>query len=274
MSVLTATSEGVVYYVRVLPATTTYTEAGAVTWASSPRGLLLLLAVQSPVANTPGWLRVSVSNGPPLATADFWIDGGAVAYTTDLDENGQAVGSSVPLPALAAGSHVLSVATPTASTTATFEVTNEPLVYPTPVAADSGPIPVAQTGVVRWVLQDLVESTDFIFPINPSKMSAPHAARVFTTEHSTAPDGQSLTFEGAPVGVDWTIEGTCLTQGFHDALDGFLALPRRVYLIDHLSRAWVVSLESINWSRLAAAYNDWAHTYVIKAIIYSGPEQT
>lgn len=73
--------------------------------------------------------------------------------------------------------------------------------------------------------------------------------------------------------MDWSLEGTCRTEEFHDKLEEYLALPRRVFLIDHLSRAWTVSLESIAWTRLAEAYNDWAFTYVLKAIIYAGPVQ-
>jgi hypothetical protein len=83
-----------------------------------------------------------------------------------------------------------------------------------------------------------------------------------------------LVFEGFPIGVDWTLEGTVRTQDFHDQLETFLAMPRRLYLIDHLSRAWTVSLESIAWTRLPEAYNDWAFTYQLKAIIYAGPVQT
>lgn len=273
MSLTAPLSEGVVYYVRVNPATADFTDTGTVTWASSPRLFPLLLDVLV-VGTTPAWMRVSVANGDPLDQVSFWVDGGATIWELTLDEDGSAVNTSIPLPALAVGEHVLTVATSTTSTTATFTVTDETAAYPDEPDADLDAVAVIQTGVVRWVLQDPTTGhTNFIFPINPHKMSSPHAARVFTTEHSTAPDGQALTFEGAPVGVDWSIEGTVRTQGFHDALEGFLATPRRLHLIDHLSRAWTVSLESIAWSRLPEAYNDWAFTYVLKAIIYAGPRQ-
>lgn len=275
MTLLAPVSQGVVYYLRVHPATTTYTDTGTATWTSGARVAPLLVQVLADVATTPAWLRVTVSNGTPLDPVNFSVDGGATVFSATLDINGQVIGISIPLPALTAGSHTVTATTPTLTATVSFSVTNPPTSYPVGQAPDSPPVLVAQTGVVRrWVLQDPTSGgQSFIFPISPNKMSAPHAARVFATEHSTAPNGQPLTFEGASVGVDWTIEGTCRTQGFHDTLETFLSMPRRVYLIDHLGRAWTVSLEAINWSRLHEAYNDWAFTYQLKAIIYAGPTQ-
>jgi hypothetical protein len=263
-------SEGVVYYLRVVPATSTYTDTGTVTWASTLRVTPLLLTVLSDVLTTPSWLKISVSNGVPLAGVDFSIDGGVTVLSATLDEDGQIVGMSVPLAALTAATHTVTATSSTLTATTSFAVTNAPVSYPVGLVADAAPVLVAQTDVVRWVLQDpTTGGASFVFPSNPSKMSTPHAARVFATEHSTAPDGQPLTFEGAPVGVDWTIEGTVRTQEFHDALETFLAMPRRVYLIDHLDRAWTVTVESIAWTRLPEAYNDWAFTYQLKAIIYA-----
>jgi len=274
MTVLSPVSEGVVYYVRVHPATTTYTDTGAVTWASSVRLALLQVEAQAVVATTPAWLKVTVSNGAPLDPVNFSVDGGVTIFSATLDDNGQVIGISIPLPALTAGSHTITATTPTLSGSVSFTVTNAPVSYPVGPVADIPPVLVTQTGVVRWVLTNPTSGGQvYVFPINPNKMSTPHAARVFVTEHSTAPDGQPLTFEGAPVGVDWTIEGACRTSEFHDTLETFLAMPRRVYLTDPLSRAWTVTLESIAWTRLPEAYNDWAFTYQLKAIIYAGPVQ-
>jgi hypothetical protein len=274
MTVLAPVSEGVVYYVRVHPATTTYTDTGTVTWAGGARVAPLQVEILAAVLTTPSWLKVTVSNGVPNDPVNFSIDGGVTIFGATLDSNGQVIGMSIPLPALTAGSHTITATTPTLSGTVSFIVTNPPVSYPVGLAADSPPVAVTQTGVTRWVLQDPTSGGEsFVFPISPSKMSPPHAGRVFAIEHSTASDGQPLTFEGAPVGVDWTVEGACRTEAFHDALETFLAMPRRVYMIDHLSRAWTVTLENIAWTRLPEAYNDWAFTYQLKAIIYAGPVQ-
>lgn len=264
-------SQGVMYYVRALPATGVL-GAGTLTWASTARVQTLVVAATPDVLDTtPATLVVSVGNGAPGDTVTFSIDSGPTIVSATLDSTG-ALSVAVPLPGLTATTHTVIATTNTGFGDAVFTVTNAPAAYPSTRIADTGPSAVTQTGVVRWVLQDpTTGGVQYIFPINPSKMSAPHAARVFATEHTTAPDGQPLTFEGSPVGVDWTMEGTCRTQEFHDALDDFLALPRRVYLIDHLSRAWTVTVETLGWTRLPEAYNDWAFTYQLKVIIYSGP---
>lgn len=277
MTLTAPAAEGVIYYVRVLPATTDYTESGTVTWSSGPRLYDLVVRVGGPAGpepmdSGPGFLTVTVSNGEPLDNVYFYVDDGSAIFGSTLDDGGQLVGISVPIPAIAAGSHTLRATTPTTSGSASFQVTNETPAYPDSPGVDVEPVAVAQDGVVRWVLQDpTTGGEEYIFPISPSKMSTPYAARMFTTDHSTAPDGQPLMFEGSAVGVDWNMEGVCRTEAFHDALERFLALPRRVYLIDHLSRAWTVTLEGVTWTRLREAYNDWAFTYQLKAIIYAGP---
>lgn len=267
-------SEGVMYYVRLMPPTSDFTESGTVTWAIAPRVYPLALDV-GPVGDTPAWLRVNVFNGNPGNPVEFRIDDGETIFEAVLDEDGQVVGTSIPLLELTAGSHTLTVATPKRVVTSTFAVVGSPPSYPIAAVADlaatRAPTP---TGVVRWVLQDPTSGGDsYVFPINPDKMSAPYAARVFASEHSTAPNGQPLTFEGAPVGVDWTIAGTVRTQDFYETLETFLAMPRRLYLHDHLRRAWTVSLETINWTHLPEPYNNWSYTYQLKAIIYAGPSQ-
>lgn len=274
MTLALSVAQGVVYYVRVLPATVTYTDTGIVTWASTPRFGVLAVAALADVATTPGWLMVTASNGTPFDPVDFSVDGGATIFSAVLDVAGQVVGMAVPLPTLTMGAHTVTGITPTLAGTASFQVLNPSTPYPVARPVDVGPIPFPQLGVIKWVLQDPTSGgASYVFPINPNKMSAPHAARVFLTEHSSAPDGQPLTFEGAPVGVDWQLEGACRTQAFHDTLETFLALPRRLYLIDHLSRAWTISIEDIKWTRLAEAYNDWAFVYQMKTIIYAGPVQ-
>jgi hypothetical protein len=295
MTIAYPLSPGLVYYVRLRPATTDYTDTGTVTWVSTPRGSGgggddplpnpppvgwfptgggLKVLVSPTVDSTPGWLKVTVSNGNPNDPVNFSVDGSMALSSTTLDDDGQVIGTFIPLPTLTVGSHVAVASTPTDSGIAMFSVLHASAAYPSAPAADVGPVVVWQTGVVKWVLQDPTDGGEqYIFAINPSKMSAPYAARVFTTEHTTAVDGQPLTFEGAVIGVDWSIEGTCRTEAFHDELETFLAIPRRLYLIDHLSRAWTVTLESIAWTRLAEAHNDWAFTYILKAIIYGGPVQ-
>lgn len=223
----------------------------------------ILLEVTSDVDSTPSWVRVNVTNGDPDGTADITVDDDpTVLLSIDLDESGQAIGVSVPLDELEAGEHVLR----TGVATATFTVASGPVAYPVARVPDRAPVPPE---VNRWALQDPTsDGVTYVFPINPARMSSPHAARVFTTEHTTAADGQPLTFEGSPVGVDWSFEGTVQTQSFYDSLEAFLAAGRRLFCFDHLDRIWEISLESIDWEPVRDSRYPWAHRYKAKAIIY------
>jgi hypothetical protein len=111
----------------------------------------------------------------------------------------------------------------------------------------------------------------YVFPINPARMTSPNAQRVLTVEHTTAPDGQPMTFEGMPLGVSWSFEGNVLTQDHYEALERFFAYNCRVWLTDHFGRAWIVALESIDFTEVRALYNPWSHSYKAKALILGGP---
>jgi hypothetical protein len=224
----------------------------------------ILLETTSDVEITPTWLRVNVTNGAPGDSIELTLDDDpTVLLTADLDETGQAIGISVPLPELTQGDHILR----TGVAEATFPVLNPPVAYPVARLADAKPVPPPE--VSRWALQDpSSDGVTYVFPINPARMSSPHAARVFTTDHTTAADGQPLTFEGSPVGVDWTFEGTVQTASFYDSLEAFLAAGRRLFCFDHLDRIWEISLESIDWEPVRDSRHPWAHRYKAKAIIY------
>lgn len=56
MTVLSPVSEGVVYYLRVHPGTSTFTDTGTLAWTTSARVTPLLIAVSGDVLSTPGWL--------------------------------------------------------------------------------------------------------------------------------------------------------------------------------------------------------------------------
>ncbi len=166
MSVAASTSQGVIYYVRVLPDTATYTDTGTVEWGSSARSNPLLV-LAADVQTTPGWLTVTVSNGTPGDTVAFAIDGGMAVFGTSLDVQGQVIATTIPLGELSVGSHLLMVSTPTLEGFAIFHVLNPTPAYPIrgPVGID--PVPIIQTGVVKWVLQDAIPGGEqYIFAIN------------------------------------------------------------------------------------------------------------
>ena len=229
----------------------------------------LQVSVATSVVETPAWLDLSVSNATAESGLEFFIDGD-LAYDVTSDDAGQAVGMSVPLTLLAAGTHdvqVRDVATGR-STTVNFEVQLDPAPIPTVAPAAEPPTP--RQVVNRWSFEQPGGEV-LTFPTNPARMSNPHAARVFNTEHTTSPHGQPLTFEGEPVAVEWSVEGTCLTQAFYEALERFQARAQRFYAVDHLDRVWVVTFEALDWTQLRDPRYPWGHTYRARLLIYAGP---
>lgn len=244
------------------------------TWSLGEVSPELIVTVLSDLQRAPGTFRISIANGEPGASVSF-ASGAMTIPGATLDDTGSLLSFAVSIPSpLAAGTYALVVSSPgRADTTVYFTVVLEP--YSSPVAQpdDSAPVPVSPVdGVRRWVLQDPAPSGEqYVFEINPDSATSPHPENVFTTETTTAPDGQVLTWEGAQRAVQWQFRGTLLTQTQHDALERFNALNRRVWLIDNRNRAWVVSVESFEATPRRIPDHPWAHDYTVTAIIYKGP---
>lgn len=97
----------------------------------------------------------------------------------------------------------------------------------------------------KWTLHDPAPGGEtYVFGIGPNRMTSPHRKKVLTTESTTARDGQMLTWEGAPRTANWQLAGTLIDPLQKAALERFLALNRRVWIIDHLGRAFVVTVET------------------------------
>jgi len=234
----------------------------------------LVVTILSDLQRAPGTFRVSVSNGVPGAAVTFaselmTIPGGV------LDDTGSLISFPVSVPdPLTAGAHLLTVSSPGRDdVVGTYQVIEAPYTDPLAQPDDSDPVAVAPVdGVRKWVLQDPAPAgEEYVFEINPDSATSPWPENVFTTEVTTAPDGQTLTWEGAQRAVQWQFRGKLLTQTQHDALQRFSELNRRVWLIDNRNRAWVVSIEDFDATPRRVPDNPWVHDYVVTAIIYKGP---
>lgn len=234
----------------------------------------LVLQVLSDLQQAPGTFRVTVTNGVPGEPVTFASSPATIPGGT-LDENGALISFAIFIDdARAAGVSTLTASsTDRDDATADFNVIREPLTDPLAQPADADPTEVAPVdGVRKWVLQDPAPGGEqYVFEINPDSATSPWPSKTFTSDVSTAPDGQHLTWEGARKPVVWQFKGTLLTQSQYEALEAFQALNRRVYLIDNRNRAWVVSIESFDPEPKKVIDNPWAHTYTVRAIIYKGP---
>jgi hypothetical protein len=71
--------------------------------------------------------------------------------------------------------------------------------------------------------------------------------------------------------VDWEFAGYLDTEADLEALNAWLALNKRFYLIDHRQRNWVVTFVSFDPQPKRVFATPYAHTYTVKALIYEGP---
>lgn len=256
--------------IRAYPTSTTDVGTATVTWSVAPRPAsgLLSFTTATEILETPGWLAIGVACATPGATLEFTLDGSAtVVFTCLVDDLGLAAADSVLLPQLTAGGHTITVTDPTTGQSATnsFTVDLEPAA-PSAMGADVPPT-IDPSMVQRWSFIDPAPGGEtFTFPINPSKMSSPHYVRNVTPEHTLAPSGQPIIWEGLPDPAPWTIEGSVETQAHYEAIERFYALRRRFYVVDHLSRAWVVSFESFEPVK-KKSIGDWDHDYTLKFLI-------
>jgi hypothetical protein len=272
-SVTTGVSDGLTYYVRVHPLEAAETGTGTLTWSVEVRQADVQLRTQVGIGETPGWLVCSVASATAGGLLTFYLNTVVDAiFATNADDAGLAVDISVPLPALVPGAYSLTVVDEESGTDATvdfevFQVGPEEPDVPAEPSTPATPVVVA-----RWQFEDPApDGETYVLPINPARMSSPHSERVFSTEHTTSPAGQALTFEGQPKAVDWAVEGAALTEAHIEAMERFHALQRRFFVVDHLGRGWAVTLEALDWQRLRDATNPWAHSYKAKFLVYAGP---
>lgn len=116
------------------------------------------------------------------------------------------------------------------------------------------------------------DTREYVFEVNPKEMSPPFPERALTTQHSSAPGGQPMTWEGPTPLVEWTFGGTILHATMYETLRSWVYdRPAHVYVYDHFGRRLDVVLKSFapeSPERMKNGYY-WYHRYKIKATIYS-----
>lgn len=274
------TGEDQLYFLRIYPLDDANNAGtGTLSWATSARPDGTLDLEVDPVAyDTPSWLRVSVLSATAGGLVQFYVDG-VFVFEEEASDMGTLVGITVPIPEVVVGMHTL-----LAEDVGTGQTDTEPFevqIFTTDPGTDPPPLgpttPPSTDDVVRWVFEEVlpVGSTGtgeiYTFPNNPSQMSTPHAPRVIATDHTTAPDGQPILWEGVGAPVEWVVEGFCFTQAHAEALEHWQSQNRRFWAVDHLQRAWAVTFETLDWTPVRDTGSRWSARYRIKLFIYDGP---
>lgn len=276
---LSVSAKGV-YKVRMRPAAT---EASAtLTWAFAER-VQSVVVFADDVQQTPGAVKITVTNGTPGQRVTVSIDGQAgTARSVDLDSAGTVIDFMVTIDvALNAGAYTLRVVHPgRLDATDTFAVLASPDPAPSalPPATPATTVPgslvlVNGRWVRRFVLQDKLAGGlgEYILPRSPTSMSSPFPDNVLATEATLASDGQIMTWEGARRSKGWTWSGYLDTEVQLTSMLAFQQLNRRFYVIDHRNRSWEVSMETFEPKPVKNVDVPWAHTYEATFLIHEGP---
>jgi len=260
-------------------------------WVFSSAGYLATLNVgdmstgqtSAYVTRTPAVVTVSGLGFEPDEFVDFTLLGTGkplIPTRIQTDETGCIAGTSFTVPPVAAGTYLMQGvgASSGLAGVVTVAVENSPLASPAVLAADQVPVPVAQTGVRQWVLQDALPVAvggiaQLVMSRNPESATAPAAPRAFAVDSLTGPGSQAVLWEGGKRAFEWKFSGRLDDIGTIDKLIQYSRINRRFWLIDHRNQAWVVAFTTLDMTPIRNYGTITSHQYSASVLIFRGPIQ-
>lgn len=233
----------------------------------------------------PGTIEITIEGGEPDDYVQVKVDGVSTQLLR-LSSDGSLRGVSIEIPeGLDAGPHTVAINSTTllrGHLVAVFDVLvlTDALPPVTPPAPDALPVAVpeavvAGTDVQRWVLQDLAPGGlgSWILPANPRTMDPLPFERTLTAERTADPDGLIHVTEASGRTAEWGFAGYYKTEDFQVQLAAYAELRRRLYLIDHRNRAWMITFSDLNMTPRkrtldGGTFNDQTGDYDARVIIY------
>jgi hypothetical protein len=122
---------------------------------------------------------------------------------------------------------------------------------------------------LHWRLFDLRDhDVNYTFVRNPASWTNVFPPTDFTHDKTTAPDGQPLTWQAAA--RPWRMEftGWLDTEAEYNDLLFWSQLRRRLWLIDHRNRAWLITIEQFDAQAQVKPNLPWAHKYTVKTLVF------
>lgn len=121
--------------------------------------------------------------------------------------------------------------------------------------------------VVRWQFFDPVLDETLTMELNPNSGGSPSFDKTITEEATTAPDGQTIIFEGQdpPQKLEWS--GVILTQTHYEAYATWYQKRRQIKLTDDLGREFWIYITSFAPKRVRKRTVPWFHEFTCRATI-------
>jgi hypothetical protein len=125
--------------------------------------------------------------------------------------------------------------------------------------------------VIKWTLWDPVLGTTLTFPINPAEGFLPEREKTFTMEHTTAPNGKFIAFEGPETSIAFNFSGTFLEESSYDFMISWFNKKYQLRLTDDLGNEYWVYLKKFSPKRRRSSNYTWAFTYDAEAVVINWP---
>lgn len=121
--------------------------------------------------------------------------------------------------------------------------------------------------VVRWIFDDLTDSSSYTFPINPSEGGSPQYKKSINTQNTAAPDGKTLVFEGRDAPQTLSFSGTILDEAQYNAMVLWFNKRHQIKVTDDLGREFMVYITDFEPKRVRAVQHPWKHSYTVNYIV-------
>lgn len=121
--------------------------------------------------------------------------------------------------------------------------------------------------VVKWVFDDLTDSSTYTFAINPNAGGSPQYKKTINTQSTAAPDGKTLIFEGRDAPQTLSFSGVILDEDQYDAMVTWFNKRHQIKITDDLNREFMVYITDFKPRRIRAVQHPWKHEYEVDYII-------
>lgn len=117
-----------------------------------------------------------------------------------------------------------------------------------------------------WTLTDSSTGSPVVysFEINPNDFTPPGRTANFKEEQVTAPNGNTILFQGRDSVKTGTMSGAVLTQQQYSDIQTWGNKWVPLTLTDDLGNSWDIVIRSLKWKRLKRANNPYRHDYTIE----------
>ncbi len=122
--------------------------------------------------------------------------------------------------------------------------------------------------MAAWTITDNSTGSPVVmtFDINPVTFDPPGRNTNIVVSLTTAPNGQTLLFQGRDNPGELSFTGAVLTQSFYNKLDAEKDKNYPLVLTDDQGNTWNIVFRSWRWTRLRRT-NNWRFDYQTTAIV-------